>query len=144
METESRIASPQGEDDKQGAKHVFDEFFVIYQPVLMDVESYLKNTMEKMDSEYASAYKPWFDALENLLQGVFLTVKKIPLPDTDSFIDAIKLFTFDSAIQFLYDLCLSARIKLSNCWAEQFQKHIHMLLFSAAILFDQRQKSYAR
>lgn len=144
MQRDSGIPLPQGGDDKEAAKRVFDEFYIFYQPVLSEVDSYLETLMNNMETAYAQAYQPWHAALQDLMQGVYLTVKKIPLPDRESFLDAIALFSFESAAQFLYDLCLSCRINLSRDWIAHFQKHINQLLFAAATLFNRQQQSPVR
>lgn len=144
MEDLKVIIPPAGEDDTEGAQRVFEEFLTLYQPVLMRVEYYLEEVIEHAGVTYAEAYKPWQSALHDLFKGVYLTAKAVPLPDTEKFIDALRTFSFDSAIRFLSDICTSCRLKLPQDWVTKFREHINLLLFSLAILTRAQQPSLAR
>lgn len=139
MEAFIQIIPPTGEDDREGAQRVFEEFLTLYQPTLVRTEYYLEQIMEELEPEYAEAYRPWHQALHNLFRGVYLISKKIPLSDPEGFMESLRMFSFDSAIRFLYDLCISCRLALQRDWIENFHKHINMLLFSATILNRQQQ-----
>lgn len=144
MESDLDMPSRTGEDGRQEALRVFTEFFNLYQPLLTSIDAYLKDSMDRMSASYAQAYMPWQGAIQDMVQGVYFTVKKIPLPDTQSFLDSLRLFSFESAIQFLYDLCEICRIQLPRDWVARFQKHIHALLTAASILYNEQQQSRAR
>jgi hypothetical protein len=133
------ILPPSDEDDIKGAQRVFEDFFTLYQPTLSRVDNYLENIEEQVGPLYAQAYKPWQIALHDLCTGIYLVTKKIPLPDKDKFMEALKIFSFDGAIQFLYDLCASCRITLDSNWLKRFQQHINLLLMSISILNRQQQ-----
>ena len=132
---------PQGEADTEGAQRVFEEFLTLYEPTLVRIEFYLEEVIEQVDPAYAQAYRPWHKALHDLFHGVYLTSRDIPVPDSDSFIDALKMFSFDSAIRFLRDIGVSCRIGLQRSWSDQFHEHINLLLFSASILKQKQNNS---
>ena len=128
----------------EGAQRVFEDFFNLYQPAFISIEHYLEDAMDHMAPIYANAYRPWYKGLHDLLRGVTLMAKKIPLPDPEEFSDALCMFSFDGAIQFLSDLCISCRLVLQNDWAQRFHEHINLLLFSLSILERQNRQGIAR
>ena len=144
MEYEIEITPASGEDVVKDAESAFESFLTLYHPLLSKIDHYLEHVMSEIGPTYARAYMPWHTALHDLCSGVFLISKKIPLPDTERFIEALKTFSFESAIQFLYDLCLSCRILLERDWIKKFQEHIHTLLFSMDVLNRQSQLSRTR
>lgn len=146
MSDNSPIMPPTGEDDFKGAQRVFEEFFTSYKDTLTALEKYLDKIMAKTEPVFAEAYKPWRDAVHDLLRGVHLLAKNIPLPDPESFLDALRTFSFEGAIQFLRDLCASCKIALQPNWADIFHKQIDTLLFAFAILSrkNQQEQSPAR
>jgi hypothetical protein len=137
------IIPPTGEDDAEGARRVFEEFFSLYHPTLLRVEYYLEEVIDAAGG-YAQAYAPWQAALHNLVKGVYLTAKRIPLPDTQALTEALKIFTFESAILFLRDLCANCRIALTQDWPQRFREHINTLLFALAILQRQHAPAFSR
>jgi hypothetical protein len=143
MEEDFRILPPQGEEDTEGAHRVFEEFLTIYEPTLVKIEYYLEEVIEQVGPTYAEAYRPWHKALNDLFHGVYLTSRDRPLPDSESFIDALKMFSFDSAIRFLKDIGVSCRVHMQRDWSEQFHEHINLLLFSASILQQKEQEKEA-
>lgn len=134
MEDDIKIIPPMGEDDIKGAERACEEFFILYQPTLSRIERHLETIISHTSLNYVEAYLPWQQALRDLIRGVYLTVKKIPLPNYEAFLEALHIFSFESAIQFLRDLCTSCNIDLSQSWEEKFREHINMLLFSVSIL----------
>lgn len=139
MENYPDITPPENEEDKEGAYRACREFLTIYQPILTRIEFYLEQVIEQAGPAYAEAYRPWHKSLQDLLHGAYLTARKIPLPDPDAFVEALRMFSFESAIQFLRDICASCQIVLQHDWKEHFRKHIDTLLFSVAILNRQQQ-----
>ena len=137
MEQDTLIP-PSGADDVEGARRLFQDFFAEYQPVFMKIEMYL-STLIKETPEFAEGYVIWRKSLQNISRGVYLTMKKIPLPNTDDFLEALKMFTFEGAIRFLADICKSCKITLEREWDKRFREHIDMLLFSFVILQRQMQ-----
>lgn len=144
MEDCLTIIPPAGEDDAEGAQRVFEEFLTLYQPTLIRIEYYLEEVIEQAGVTYAEAYRPWHSAMHDLFKGVYLTAKKVPLPDTDKFIDALRTFSFESAIQFLCDICINCKLQIAKDWVERFREHINLLLFSLSIINRVQQPSLAR
>ena len=144
MLDDETILPPEHDTDIDGAERFFNQFQKIYHPTLLRVEYYLEELVEKA-GDYAEAYRPWQQALHHLCRGVYLTAKKIPLSNQQRFIDALQTFGFDSALQFLEDLCTCCRINLPRNWAAQFKAHLQQLSFAFSILLRQRQQqSYSR
>ncbi|MDX2113690.1 MAG: hypothetical protein SFW63_08180 [Alphaproteobacteria bacterium] len=137
------IPHPKHDADLQGAHMVFHQFMNRYQPIFIRLEGYLDD-MAQNAGRYAEAYKPWQQALHHLRRGVYLTAKKIPLQNAQTFIEAIQTFSFDGALRLLQDLCASCRISLPSGWAEQFRKHLKLLQFAFSIVLRQQQLSPQR
>lgn len=144
MEDEFLIMPPRNGEDWEGAQRVFEEFFILYQPALSSVQHYLAQVTEEMGAEYAAAYRPWQSALSDLFQGVYLTAKKIPLPDPEGFLEALRMFSFESAVQFLSDLCISCRLVMRRDWQKRFREHIEMLMVAFSVLNRQTELSRGR
>ena len=136
----NEILPPAGEDDQEGAERVFKDFLVLYQPTLIQVEHKLEGIIQNTEPEYADAYKPWHQALCDLVRGVYLIAKKVSLPNPDDFLDALRTFSFESAIQFLYDLGIRCKMALQPDWAQSFRKNIDILLFSISIINRNKQQ----
>lgn len=139
MNYDHLLIGPAHEEDMEGARRAFEEFFVLYQPALSQVERHLEKVIEEA-GEFAEAYRPWYLGLRDLFRGIYLTVRRIPLPDPESLREALHMFSFDSAVHLLRDLCISCRINVSRDWGQHFREHINMLLFSLSIL--NRQQEY--
>src|SRR5688572_25575221 len=107
MNKPRHIVPPTDETDTNGALRVFDDFFSLYQPTLVRAEAYLEDIIEKVEPIYGEAYRPWHRALKDLMRGVYLMTRKIPLTNKESFLEALKIFSLESAIQFLKDICIS-------------------------------------
>lgn len=144
METLLDISPPRDDTDAEGARRTFEDFLTLYKPTLERVEDYLESIIEKEGSMYGVAYSPWQEAIHDLLRGVYLMSRKIPLPNKEDFTEALRMFSFESAIKFLRDVCLCCRIALKTNWEEKFREHINMLLFSLSILNRQQQCSPVR
>lgn len=143
MEEPFRILPPANEGDSEGAQRVFEEFLTLYQPALVRMEYYLEQVMEQAEPAFAEAYRPWHKALRDLYRGVYLLARRMPLPDSEAFVEALRMFSFGSSVRFLRDICLNCRLSIERDWAEHFRAHIDMLLFSLSILTRQ-QASLAR
>lgn len=122
---------------------VSEQFLTDYQPVLARVENYLEEVIEKTDSAYKEAYIPWKNALHELLTGLYLITKKIPLPNKETFLESLHMFSFESTITFLRDICGICQLQLKNGWRKEFREHINQLLFSISTLNQQQQHSTA-
>lgn len=138
------VTRPETDDDSDGARRALEEFAQLYHPTLMAAKDHLHMVISGMEPEYADAYKPWHTALNEITRGIHLLNKKIPLPDMKRFLDALYMFTFEGAIQFLYDLCIACKIRLHRQWEKDFREHIQILLFSIAILNREQAVSQTR
>src|SRR4051812_27961036 len=134
MEETPRITPPSGENDTDGAFSVFEGFLVIYQPAFLQVEHYLEKAMQEMAPVYAEAYRLWYKAAHDLIFGVLLMTNHRPLPDPESFMEAVRLYSFDSAIRFLQDICITSNFDTEADWSERFRENIDTLFSSAMIL----------
>ena len=122
----------------------FGQFIIKYQTILESAEDYLDGVIEKTAPAYAEAYKPWGNALHELLTGTYLISRKIPLPDVAAFMETLRMFSFDSTIKFLCDICKLCGIQLHENWEKEFREHIDKLLFAIANLSRQQQCRPAR
>ncbi len=135
---------PRSGEHTDAIHRVFEQFLIDYQPILFRVETYLDEVIEKTDQTYKEAYIPWKNAVHELLSGAYLVAKKIPLPNKDSFIEALSMFSFEGAITFLRDICNICQLQLKNGWRKEFQDNINQLLFSISILNQQQQNEHGR
>ena len=132
------IIPPLGKDDVEGARRAFEAFSTLYRPALVTVEAHLDQLIEDMPPGFAAGYLPWRGALHDLVSGTYMLARKIPLPDTEGFMEALRLFSFESGIQFLRDLCLSCHIPLRPDWMQRFRQHIDVLLFAFTVMLRQQ------
>lgn len=131
--------------EKKGTEHrTFEEFIVTYKPILTRVEEYLEEVIRKTDPTYAVGYMPWKNALHELMTGAYLISRKIPLPNKEDFMEALCLFSFDSAIKFLRDICNICQVQLKKNWEKEFRDHVNRLLFDFSTLYAQQQNHQSR
>jgi len=133
------IPAPASEDDQDGAQRVFEEFYVLYKNTLVSVETYLEQVLGDVNPAYAGAYRPWYRATRTLLRGVYLTVRRIPLPDPEAFVESLRTFSFEGAAQFLNDVCISCKVKVEQGWSRRFRENVDTLIKAHRIIV-QRQK----
>lgn len=138
------IIPPAGENDTEGARRIFGEFITQYQPILIQIDNQLSKTISTLEPMYAEAYRPWKQALEQLMKGAYFISKKIPLPSTDSFLEALSMFSFEGAIAFLWDIAASCKVIITDEWVKRFRQYIDLMLFSLTILHKQQQTGIAR
>lgn len=105
-----------------------------YESVVHVLDSHLQDMVDHLQPPFADAYKPWQEALKDLFDGVQSLARGQPLPHPDMFREALNMFSFDGALQFLSDLCLCLRLTAQGEWLKRFRDDINILLFSAAIL----------
>ena len=122
----------------------FEEFLIVYKPVLVRIEDYLDEVIEKTDPAYVEGYIPWRNALHELITGAYLIARKIPLPNKEDFMEALCLFSFDSAIKFLCDICNICQLQIKKNWEKEFRDHIDKLLFTISTQNLQQQSSLSR
>lgn len=138
------IIPPAGEDDTEGARRIFGEFLTLYQPILLQIDNHLEKTISTLDPMFAEAYRPWQQALQQLLKNAHLVAKRIPLPSTNDLMEALSMFSFDGAIAFLRDIGISCKIIITDDWVKRFRQYIDLMLFSLTILLKQQQTGLAR
>lgn len=127
---------------KPSLKEACQAFLNEHHNMLSTVEGYLKDMIDKTEPNFANAYKPWLKGLHELCVGVYLCSKNIPLPNPQQFLESLKMFTFDGALQFLSDICESCKIKLKTDWQKRFQQDIDRVLFAASNLNRQQGRAH--
>ena len=142
METTLDITEAKAQTNTE--HRVFEEFLITYKPVLVKIEDYLEEVIEKTDPAYVEAYIPWKNALHELLMGAYLIARKIPLPNKEDFMEALCLFSFYSSIRFLRDICGICQLQLKRNWEKEFHDHIDKLLFAISTLNLQQQSAKIR
>ena len=140
----SLIIPPTGENDTEGARRIFSEFVTLYQPVLLQIDTQLEKTINTLDPLYAEAYRPWQQALRQLIKCSHMIARKIPLPSTDNFLEALSMFSFEGAIAFLRDIGTSCKLLINDDWVKRFRQYIHLMLFSLTILHQKQQTGLTR
>jgi hypothetical protein len=134
MQADHDILPPSGTDDMLGAQRVCKEFLWHYEPVVDTLDKHLQEMIDHMQSPFADAYKPWHQGLKDLFDGIHSLARDMPLPDPERFREALNMFSFEGALQFLNDLCLCLKLGMPAEWLRQFRQDINTLLFSATIL----------
>lgn len=141
METVLNVHRPESEDDQEGALRTFQEFAANYHQTLQQIDEYLDCTIADLDPIVAKAYEPWHNALQDLFHGVYLVAKKIPMPNPKAFVESMQIFSFDGAVQFLFDLCISCKLEIAQEWKKRFQEAINALMFAFDIINRQQQQA---
>ena len=132
------IKPPEDENDKAGAIRVFHEFLHQYQGALISAEHYFEQIMEQVQPQYSQAYQPWQRAVKDLLHGVYLVSTRIPLRNPKSLADALRLFTLDSAVCMLHDVCISCKMRVPGNWAYAFKENMRVLGAAFRVLMQQQ------
>lgn len=136
--------TPFASDDRQAIKNACKKFHDDYQPILTRLDIHLEQMIRSTKPPYAQAYQPWLKSLREIGKGILLMSKGIPLPDPAALIDALKMFCFDSTLQFLSDLCITCKLALKTDWITQFRKDIDTMLFAVAALQRAQQNGKPR
>lgn len=124
MEQNSTIA----ETNPESAKRAAETFIEIYEVTLVAVEHCLEEVIKEAGPEFAEGYFAWYEALHQLIDGINALAANNVNIDEEAFNEALHLFSFDGAVQFLRDLCIVKKIALPYGWREQFKTHILSLL----------------
>lgn len=140
MTGSQHISPPENPADVSGAYRVINEFHQKYSEDLLSAQHYLDRLVTTTALEYAEGYKPWLKALKDFIQGVHLMAKKIPLPDPKRFREALSIFSLESTINFVFDLCAAARRTLDRDWSETFRKNIIAVMAAIQIVAQQQQR----
>ncbi len=127
MELNTRISPPEGVADSEEARRAAETFVVVYQVTLIQVEEYLEDIIAEAGPNYSKGYIPWLNSVRELARGTLLLSKKAPLQHKEAFIDALRLFSFSGASQFIADICNSREIEKDRHWQEDFQDQIGTL-----------------
>lgn len=128
-----RIAPHRYASDTDGAQRVFTEFWNLYGAQLTSAEGYLLGVMEHSGS-YAEAYRPWCRALTDLIHGVYLAARRIPLPNVKAVREAMRIFSMKSAANMLRDAIVGACVPLAAGWAARFCENMAALAGAFRVL----------
>ncbi len=120
-------------DEALQAKRMAESFVEVYQVTLIRIEQHLDNVIDHAGEQYAEGYKPWQKAVHDLVHGTFLLSKEEVKPDKESLSDALRIFSFESSVNFLDDICRTVGIRTEREWHEKFRAHVHLLLSSLDI-----------
>ena len=131
--SEQDFISPPGENNEESAQRVFQDFFAQYQPVFSNVEVYLGQIIKEAP-EYADAYRPWQTAIHRLSDGIAVTIESHQLPEDEEFMESLRMFSFDGAVNFLEDISSNCLLDLERNWAQHFHSHLNALLLAFNIL----------
>jgi hypothetical protein len=137
MEDDTRIAGNSGHNAYE-AKRVAETFVEVFQVTLIRIEQHLDDVIEEAGEQYAEGYKPWQKAVHDLVHGTFLLSKEVVKPDRESLSDALRVFSFESSVNFLDDICISIGIRTERGWHEKFRDHVHMLITALDIMPKKR------
>lgn len=126
---------------EHNALEVFQNFRNDYEGTFVRVEYYLKEVVENVPPYLASAYQSWYKAAHDLIRGVYCVTKEIPIAHAESLKDAIHLFTYDSAIQFLRDICISCGMRVNDDWCKALKENMHQLKTAFEMLVHQQKQA---
>jgi hypothetical protein len=133
MEHKDSIEFSHG-SDAYNAKRMAETFVEVYQVTLIRIEQHLDDVIEEAGEQYAEGYRPWQKAIHDLVHGTFLLSKETAKPDKESLGDALRVFSFDSSVKFLGDICNTIGINTERGWDEKFRAHVHLLMTSLDIM----------
>lgn len=119
-----------GENDLARAKEAFSYFYEYYGESLYLVLGHLERIISMTHPDFAVAYKPWHDLLEQFVDGIESLGNDEILHEPLIFHDAMKVFLLESAAYFLRDACISAGYDVDPAWDVRF--HDNMRTLSAA------------
>ena len=120
------------------AKRMAESFVEVYQVTLIRIEQHLDDVIEGAGENYAEGYKPWQKAVHDLVNGTFLLSKEQVKPDKEKLSEALRIFSFESSVNFLEDICRTTGITTERGWHEKFRAHVHMLLSALDIMPKKR------
>ena len=118
----------EGSANADQARRMAETFVEVYQVTLIRIEQHLDSVIEEAGEHYADGYKPWQKAIHDLVHGTFLLSKEEVRPDKELLGDALRIFSFESSVNFLNDMCGSIGIRTERGWHEKFRAHVHMLI----------------
>lgn len=124
--------------DAHNAKRMAETFVEVYQVTLIRIEQHLDDVIEEAGEQYAAGYKPWQQAIHDLVHGTFLLSKEVAKPDKDALSDALRVFSFESSVKFLDDMANVVGVKTTPGWHEKFRAHVHVLMSALDIMPKKR------
>lgn len=124
--------------DAHNAKRMAETFVEVYQVTLIRIEQHLDDVIEEAGDQYAAGYKPWQQAIHDLVHGTFLLSKEVAKPDKDALSDALRVFSFESSVKFLDDMANAIGIRTTPGWHEKFRSHVHVLMSALDIMPKRR------
>lgn len=116
------------------AKTVCIEFLNEHHSMLKTVESYLSDLVKKTEDTYSKAYEPWLKGIQDMCVGIFIVAKGMPLTQPSRLVEALKMFTFESALNFIDDMCKCCQLALKPERLKKFRQDIDRILFNIAHL----------
>lgn len=131
------------EVDQESAQRALETFVTVYQVTLIRVEEYLEEIIIEVGPELSGGYKPWLSSVRDLARGAFLLSQKTQLHQKERFIDALRVFSFGGAVQFLNDVCMTIGMDNDRKWAENFKEHIHTLMLATQKMQAQNEQPTA-
>lgn len=130
MEQDTHTHPQVSEEDQESAQRALETFVTVYQVTLIRVEQYLEEIIIEVGPELSGGYKPWLHSVRDLTRGAFLLSNQTPLKQKDRFLDALRVFSFGSAVQFLNDICSTIGMNNDRKWPENFKEHIHRMMIA--------------
>ena len=124
-----------------GAYAILCDFQQHFGNDLQHARQYLAAMVENPSNPYAEAYRNWLSTLTEFMRGMHLLSKKIPLPNSKTFRDALNAFQLESSIMFVHDLCIAAGHKLAQRWAEEFRKQVIEVMAAFQVIVRQQQQT---
>ena len=116
------------------ARRLAETFVEVYQVTLIRVEQHLEDIIDEAGEDYAAGYEPWRKALHDLLSGSYQLSKETAIPEKEVFEEALRVFSFDSSIAFLKDVCEIIGINTERGWSDRFRHHVQKLTDAMGVL----------
>jgi hypothetical protein len=138
MEKVSHTNNSAVASDALAAQQAAETFVEVYEVTLVSVEQYLEELVIEVGPDMSGGYKPWLHSVRNLTRGAFLLSKQAPITQMEKFQDALRVFSFNGAVQFLNDVCNTVGIQTNRTWAEEFKQHVMQLSVAANQLHNQK------
>jgi hypothetical protein len=124
--------------DPQSAKRMAETFVEVYQVTLVAIEQHLDDVIEEAGMHYADGYRPWQQAVHDLVHGTFLLSKAKVEPDKERLSEALRIFSFESSAHFLEEICRNIGLRTERGWHEHFRTHVQMLMSALDIMPKRR------
>lgn len=119
--------SDRGDAELARAKEAFSYFYECYGESLYLVLGHLERIISMTNPDFAVAYKPWHDLLEQFVDGIESLGNDETLHEPLIFHDAMKVFLLESAAYFLRDACISAGYEVKPGWDSRFHDNMRTL-----------------